>query len=888
MSGMMLFKKNIEIKKIVLILALSIISAGALVFYFGGLSNRQFEKTMDAVNQEHMLDIVRAEVVHIEHELNNIQLEIELLASNPTIRERIRTNVKMSEIPEEAYNPISIVIRHWDDLVDSLYRIDSKGIVQERTPFKEGKEGNDYSNKPGVKNVIENHVPYISELFVTNSGFKAISVCVPVFDDAVFTGVLRAVIYMDSINDGISRIKIGEKGYAWIMDDNGILLYHPKNEQIGKDIMSVRKKQFPDMDWSDLENIVNKMKAGEEGTGIYYSAWWTEEDPEIVKKLAAFTSLKIGHKLWSMGLSMGYYEIEEPVKKHARNTIELFGVTMLFLILAAFVIYKIQKKKTELEITARSAEELKSANLALQAEMREHKLTGDAFADERNMLRTLIDNLPDHIFIKDAKSKFVTCNIEVAKFLGVDKPDELISRTDFDFIPREIAEKFYNDEQEIMRTGVPMINEEEISVHSSGQTRWFFTTKVPLRESNGNITGIVGISRDITEKKHLEEQLQIRQRMDSIGTLGAGIAHDFNNLLAGIMGYLDILLNINNKGLSETQKEYISNALKSCHRAADLVKQFQSLSKGTVSSKTSVDLYEASIEVFSLLEKTTDKLILKEADLEPGEFYVTADPSELNQVLLNLGTNAVKAIEEKGIKPGDHIRIRAREYTITGKDKTGLVESKYIHIFFEDTGIGMTDDVKRQAFDPLFTTRGKSSQKGQGLGLAMVFNIITRRHDGYIDIESAEGEGTTIHIYLPKAQSRQQIKDREVKRVAGGNETILIIEDEETVLNLAKEVLGNYGYNILTAFDGRQGLDIYAKHKDSIDLVLLDLMMPEMSGRMVFKEMLQINPAVKVIISSGQSEEDTSQGIFSKAKASVSKPYKVSELAQTVRTVLDL
>ena len=133
-----------------------------------------------------------------------------------------------------------------------------------------------------------------------------------------------------------------------------------------------------------------------------------------------------------------------------------------------------------------------------------------------------------------------------------------------------------------------------------------------------------------------------------------------------------------------------------------------------------------------------------------------------------------------------------------------------------------------------------------------------------------------------------RIKDRELKRVAGGNETILIIEDEETVLNLAKEVLDNYGYNILTAFDGRQGLDIYTKHKDSIDLVLLDLMMPEMSGRMVFKEMLQINPAVKVIISSGQSGEDTSQGIFSKAKAIVSKPYKVSELAQTVRTVLDL
>lgn len=171
--------------------------------------------------------------------------------------------------------------------------------------------------------------------------------------------------------------------------------------------------------------------------------------------------------------------------------------------------------------------------------------------------------------------------------------------------------------------------------------------------------------------------------------------------------------------------------------------------------KTSVDLYETSKEVFGLLEKTTDKLILKEIDLKPGVFYVTADPSGLNQVLLNLGTNAVKAIAEKGIKPGDHIRIGAKEYTITGKDKTGLTEGKYVHIFFEDNGAGMTDDVKRQAFDPLFTTGQKGSQKGQGLGLAMVFNIITGRYDGYIDIESAPGEGTTIHLYLPKAQPRR-------------------------------------------------------------------------------------------------------------------------------------
>ncbi len=170
----------------------------------------------------------------------------------------------------------------------------------------------------------------------------------------------------------------------------------------------------------------------------------------------------------------------------------------------------------------------------------------------------------------------------------------------------------------------------------------------------------------------------------------------------------------------------------------------------------------------------------------------------------------------------------------------------------------------------------------------MVYNIVTRNHNGSIDIETVEGKGTTFHIYLPKALSLEEAESKEVIGVVGGNETVLIVEDEEMVLNLAKETLKNYGYNILTAIDGKKGLDIFTENKDSIDLVLLDLTMPEMSGQMVFEELLKINPDVKVIISSGHSQEGTREGILSKAKSYVSKPYKLTDLTQTVRTVLGL
>ena len=246
------------------------------------------------------------------------------------------------------------------------------------------------------------------------------------------------------------------------------------------------------------------------------------------------------------------------------------------------------------------------------------------------------------------------------------------------------------------------------------------------------------------------------------------------------------------------------------------------------------------------------------------------------------------AIEEKGVKRRDTIRIRAKRYSIKNKDNTGLRKGEYVHILFEDSGTGMSDEVKRQAFDPLFTTKEKGIQKGQGLGLAMVYNIVTRNNEGHISIESRKGKGTTFHIILPKAEPVEKAEPKKVLKPAGGNETVLVIDDEEIIRELAANVLEDCGYNVLTAGDGRQGLDRYTTNKDSIDVILLDLAMPEMSGEMVFEEMLKINPDIKVIISSGYSEEDALKGILSRAKAYISKPYKAKQLIDAVRAVLDM
>lgn len=414
-----------------------------------------------------------------------------------------------------------------------------------------------------------------------------------------------------------------------------------------------------------------------------------------------------------------------------------------------------------------------------------------------------------------------------------------------------------------------------------------------LEELSINISQCIWHIRDKEEKKKTdeilritEEQLQIRQRMDSLGTLAWGFAHDFNNLLAWIMWYLE-LLNIN-WALSDIHRNYVQNALQWGKRAAELVKQLQSLSRNIISEKTSVDIYDIATEVFYLLDKSTDKIINKIVNLNKWDFYVLWNVSELHQVLLNLWINSFKAIEEKWAKDGDFIKISAQNYKISNLDKTWLPEWDYVHISFEDNGVGMSDRVLRRAFDPLFTTREKCAQKGQGLGLAMVYNIITKIHKWHIYIESKEWIGTTMHIFLPKAQN---IKKEEVKQKESINKiwqkTILIIEDEEMIQSFLKMALEMKGYDVITASDWKEGLKTYMDNINSIDLVILDLTMPKMSGQEVLEKMLEIKNNVKVIISSGQSDESARVWILSQAKWYVLKPYTLDVLYNTIGDVLN-
>ena len=371
-----------------------------------------------------------------------------------------------------------------------------------------------------------------------------------------------------------------------------------------------------------------------------------------------------------------------------------------------------------------------------------------ALAVERNRLRALVDNLPDVIYVKDAENRFVVANAAMARLTGVDTPDELLGKTDFDVYPRELAEQYGAEEREIMRTGQAVIDQEEPLVDPEGRRRWFSTTKVPLRDSRGQITGVVGMGRDLTDRKRMQEELIRTQRLRAVGEVAAGVSHNLNNMLSIVLGPAQLLLRISDDPDVRREAEEI---IASGRRARDLVQRLNQ----AVCFKVEATLYAVSVnEVVEQAVQTTRPRWQDEARAQGLAIEVLTQlaempdirgtSTELHEVLLNLLLNAVDAMPGGGA-------ITIRTQVVDGG----------VQLRVSDTGVGMDEETRRRVFEPLFTTR---MDVGSGLGLATVHGIV-QRWGGRIEVESAPGEGTTFTLWLPAWTEPER---QEADSTAGG------------------------------------------------------------------------------------------------------------------------
>jgi nitrogen-specific signal transduction histidine kinase/CheY-like chemotaxis protein len=386
------------------------------------------------------------------------------------------------------------------------------------------------------------------------------------------------------------------------------------------------------------------------------------------------------------------------------------------------------------------------------------------------------------------------------------------------------------------------------------------------------------IYEDITERKRAEERLRQAQKMEAIGQLAGGLAHDFNNLLTPIGGFADLLM----RKIPEDsrQYEYLRQIKGGTKRAADLTSQLLTLARRAQVEVRFLSLNDVAREVIRLLERTIDRAIAIEPHLADDLATVEGDAGQLHQVLLNLCLNARDAMPDGGL-----LIIETRNLTLSeekSRTELDLEAGQYVLLSVTDTGSGMDAETQQRLFEPFFTTK----EEGRGLGLAMVYGIV-QGHGGAIHVYSEPGQGSTFKVYLPVVSRPAEDTTPEEAEIVGGTETVLVVDDEESVQALLRRILEEGGYTVLLAADGVEATELYAERSAEIDLVVLDIIMPRMGGRKTYERLREINPEVKVLLSSGYSKKGRAQDIMAAgAKGFLQKPYDLRAVLRQVREVL--
>lgn len=459
--------------------------------------------------------------------------------------------------------------------------------------------------------------------------------------------------------------------------------------------------------------------------------------------------------------------------------------------------------------------------------------------------------------------------------------------------PTSLWQALHSQDRERIQSARQVMSRDEVQeefriVLPDGSMRWLRARTFPIRNGQGEVIRIAGVAEDITQQKRVEEALtkserHFRQssRMEAIGTLAGGIAHDFNNILTAILGYTELALATVPKS-SRTQRN-LQEVLTAGHRAKHLVQQILTFSRQSGPGKRSIPLHTILREALKLLRATIPSTITIQHSIKT-EANIVADPTQIHQVLINLCTNAEYAMREEG----GVLHLTLEDVNVTDQMVHALSElaaGEYVRLTVRDTGIGMTPEVLERMFDPFFTT--KPIGEGSGMGLAVVHGLVTS-HGGAILVDSGIGKGTKIEVYLPKAQNPvwEHIPDQ--GPIPVGRETILFVDDEETIVRLGQELLTSLGYSVEVETHSPQALATFKQDPHRFDLVITDQTMPSLTGEMLSRELLRIRPDLPIILCTGFShimsaEKAKALGI----QAYLMKPLAIRDLAPIVRHVLD-
>lgn len=501
--------------------------------------------------------------------------------------------------------------------------------------------------------------------------------------------------------------------------------------------------------------------------------------------------------------------------------------------------------------------------------------------ESERQYRELVENAHEGIWVVDENGLITFANQRLSEILGY---DEMLGRNINELVPSDKKRVLLNLLVQNMRG---LVAQEEIEMLcNDGKLVSAIISSVPVIEGD-RYKGSFAMVTDITDKKRMETKLLHQQKMESIGTMAGGIAHDFNNILTGVLGYASLLKHRLQEE-PETQR-FVEIIESSSLRAADLVRQLLAFSRGTQPEDLQVVYPNRVIrETARLLESSVGKDVVLELDLNPHIPPIAANATQVQQAILNLCLNARDAMPN-----GGKISISTAEVDLDGDLAAAYQDlaaepGKYICIRVADDGSGIPEENLDKIFDPFFTT--KEVGKGSGLGLAMVYGIVQNAR-GYVQVQSEEEKGTEFNLFFRVASGKEQEPTLgQLKPGLEGNETILLVDDEPMVRDLGTEILRGYGYQVIEAADGLEALEIFNHKRAEIDLVILDLLMPKLSGKETLERLRQLDSTLKILICSGYGTREPESQLLAGDRQTplVHKPFKPEELVYAVRKILDI
>ncbi len=510
----------------------------------------------------------------------------------------------------------------------------------------------------------------------------------------------------------------------------------------------------------------------------------------------------------------------------------------------------------------------------------EHKVR-----ESEEKYRDLYDNAPDGYFSVDEKGVFVEMNRTFPDMLGCQRGELMGTKQFREVMSKESGvncEKMFSDLKAVVR----IRNMELVLVRKDGSLLPVMMNASAVLAKDNRFVMTRSVVRDITEKKkmdeekrRLQEQLFQSQKLEALGTLAGGIAHDFNNLLASIMGYASLAKA--EVGATDPIYRHVDVIETASQRASELTQQLLAFARGGKFDARPNDVNDIAREVVTLLSRTIDKNISIVLNACEDLLPAVCDAGQVQQAMLNICINARDAMPQGGT-----LTIETKNAFLGPEDVRTLVDVRpgaFVRVSISDTGTGMDRETKQHMFDPFFTTK----EKGTGLGLSLVYGII-KKHGGFIQVYSEPGKGSLFRVHLPACESADGCAKKDADPVVtAGSGTVLVVDDEPLIRDLARDILKRYGYEVIIAEGGAEAVELYRQFNEQISAVLLDMVMPEMDGREVFRRIRELDPAALVIVSSGYSHDRDADYLLEQGAAGfVQKPYRMVELAQALSEAL--